>query len=130
MSIDKTEHLRALLRAELAENAERLRLKNGAAPDVTHRLLKAGVTITADRLVMPCGRSPIDYVEQILRPEIDGLGGGYLFEPPATDAPPAPRTAKPAPAADVSTPAAAAKTRARRHSEVMAKLARANGEDV
>lgn len=127
MTNDPNPALPFALKAAILENADRLGLKAGAIPDLVARLVKAGVTLTDERLTMPCGRDAISYSVEAIRSGFDGQGGEYLFEA----APPPPKP-KPAPAAaqDVRTPLAAARARATRIEAVAAKLALANGEEV
>lgn len=121
-------HLRAELRAVVAENAEEIGLRREAAPDMVERLLRAGATFMGDRVVMPDGRDPATYAKDVIRPGFDGLQSEHLFESAPTPAP-QPKAKPPAAApADVSTPTAAARTRKGRIDAVTAKLAAANGE--
>ncbi len=130
MKHDPNPALPFALKAAILENADRLGLKAGAIPDLVARLVKAGVTLSGERLTMPCGRDAISYSVDIIKPGFDDQGGAYLFGESAPTPVPKP---KPAPAAakpDTSTPHAAARARATRIEMVTAKLALANGEEV
>lgn len=132
MTESERAHLRAELRALVAENAKTLNLAPTAALDMTNRLLAAGALLTGGRVAMPDGSSPIGYVENVFRADPEAA---HLFAPLATERPSAPHAPAPKrptprrPSGGASTPAEAAKTRAEYLAGLTARLAQGNGHD-